>query len=128
MSDKKKILVVEDEVDLVDALKIRLEANGYDVIVAYDGQEGLNMARTDSPDLIIQDVMLPKLDGFHACRMLKFDKKFDHIPIIMLTARSQEQDQKIGYETGADAYITKPFDSQHLLATIEKLIGNVKKL
>lgn len=118
----KKILIVDDEPQLVELLKIRLEANDYEVLVAVDGQEGLKMARSKKPDLIILDLMLPKIDGFALCRMLKFDEKYKSIPIIMFTARAQESDKKLGREVGADEYITKPFDPQVLLKKIEDLL------
>ncbi|MDD5005485.1 MAG: response regulator [Candidatus Omnitrophica bacterium] len=118
----KKILVVDDEVQLVDMMKLRLEANNYDVIAAYDGQEGLDKARKEKPDLIILDLMLPKIDGYKVCRMLKFDEKYKKIPIIMFTARAQAEDEKVGMEVGADAYVTKPFEPQVLLGKIKELI------
>jgi DNA-binding response OmpR family regulator len=117
----KKILVVDDEAQLVDMVKMRLEANGYDVITAYNGQEGLDKARRESPDLIILDLMLPKIDGYKVCRMLKFDEKYKNIPIILFTARAQQEDEKLGKEVGADAYITKPFEPQVLLEKIKQL-------
>ena len=120
--DKKKILVVEDEKDLVETIKLRLEANNYAVITAYDGQEGLKKARSEKPDLIILDLMLPEINGYKVCRMLKFDQKYKKIPIIMLTARAQDSDKQMGQEVGADAYITKPFEPQVLLAKIQELI------
>jgi len=118
----KKILLVDDEIQLVDVVKIRLEAIGYDVIPAYDGQEALDKARREKPDLIILDLMLPKIDGYKVCRMLKFDEKYKHIPIILFTARAQEEDVKMGEEVGGDAYIIKPFDPQALLDKIKELI------
>jgi len=119
----KKILVVDDEKELVEMIKMRLEASGYEVIPAYDGQEALEKARKEKPDLIVLDLMLPKIDGYKVCRMLKFDEKYKHIPIIMFTARAQEEDKKLGEEVGADAYITKPFESQALLKKIKELLG-----
>jgi DNA-binding response OmpR family regulator len=118
----KQILLVDDELDLVDMIKLRLETNDYGVIVAYDGQEALEKARKERPDLIILDLMLPKIDGFKVCRMLKFDEKYKNIPIIIFSARAQEFDKKMGKEVGADAYIIKPFDFQALLVTIKALI------
>jgi DNA-binding response OmpR family regulator len=120
---KKKILVVEDEAELTGAIRIRLEQAGYEVLTAYDGQEGLEKARAENPDLIILDLMLPKLDGYKVCRMLKFDEKYRKIPVVMLTARAQEKDEDLGYEVGADAFITKPFKYQVLLAKITELLG-----
>ena len=119
---KKRILVVDDEVQLVEMVKIRLEANDYEIITAYDGQEALEKARNEKPDLIILDLRLPKLDGYTVCRMLKFDEKYKSIPILMFTARVQESDKKMGQEVGADAYITKPFDPQILLSKIKEFI------
>lgn len=120
---KKKILLVDDEVDLVETVKYRLEKSGYEVIPAYDGQEALDKARREKPDLIILDLMLPKIDGYKICRMLKFDTKYKHIPIILFTARAQESDEKLGYETGADFYIKKPYEPQILLSKIKELLG-----
>ena len=119
----KKILIVEDEVDLANALKIRFEASGYIVDLAYDGQEALNKARTNVPDLIVLDLMLPKIDGYKISRMLKFDEKYKSIPIVMLTARAQEKDRAMGFEVGADAYIVKPFESKELMDKIKELLG-----
>ena len=120
---KKRILVVDDEHELVEALQIRLGTAGHDVLAAYDGQEGLAKAQKEKPDLIILDLMLPKIDGYKICRMLKFDEKYKQIPIIMLTARAQESDKKTGYETGADAYFTKPFQHIVMLAKIKELLA-----
>ncbi len=119
---KRKILLVEDEKDLVETLAFRLKAEDYEVIKAYDGQEGLDKAHSEVPDLIILDLMLPKLDGYKVCRMLKFDNKYKNIPIILFTARAQESDKKLGEEVGADAFISKPFEPQILLAKIKELI------
>jgi len=119
---KKRILLIEDEVDMVYALTLHLEAMHYEVLSATDGQIGLDMARKEKPDLIILDLMLPKIDGYRVCRMLKFDEKYKKIPIIMFTARVQEHDKKLGQEVGADAYITKPFDAQVLLNKISALL------
>jgi DNA-binding response OmpR family regulator len=119
---KKRILLIEDEVDMVYALTLHLEAMNCEVLSAGDGQTGLDMARKEKPDLIILDLMLPKLDGYKVCRMLKFDERYKKIPIMMFTARVQEQDKKLGQEVGADDYITKPFDSKVLLDKINALL------
>lgn len=124
--DKKRILIVDDEDDLRKMLKFRLEAVGYDVIEALDGHEGLERARSGKADLIVLDLMLPKIDGFKICRMLKFDEKYKHIPIIMFTARAQKQDMEMGKEVCADAYITKPFEPEVLLGKIKGLLGGGK--
>ena len=118
----KKILIVDDEKDLVETLTLRLEANGYEVIKAYDGQEGLERAQKERPDLIVLDLMLPKMDGYKVCGLLKSDLRYSKIPIILFTARAQESDKKMGEEVGGDAYITKPFDPPALLAKIKELI------
>lgn len=123
-NDKKKILLVEDEKDMAYAVTLQLEAKGYEVIIASDGREGLEKARIKKPDLIILDLMLPKIDGYKVCRMLKFDNKYKHIPIILFTARAQDSDKKIGKEVGADAYITKPFEPSALLNKIYELLTN----
>ncbi len=117
-----KILIIDDELDLVETIRFPLELDGYQVLAAYNGEEGLHLARKEKPDLIILDLMLPKIDGYKICRFLKFDEKYKHIPIIMLTARSQEKDRLLGKETGADEYITKPFDLDDLLNKIKKYI------
>ena len=119
---KKKILVVDDEEHIVRVVKDRLEAFGYEVETAYDGQVGLEKAKTVNPDLMILDLMLPKLDGYQISRMLKFDIKYKHIPIILFTARAQENDKIMGQQVGADAYITKPFVPDILLAKIKELL------
>lgn len=118
----KKILLVDDEKDLVDTVSFRLKASGYDVVTAYDGQEALTKTRLEKPDLIVLDLMLPKMDGYKVCRMLKFDERYKDIPIIMFTARVQDSDRKMGEEVGADAYITKPFDPQNLLGKVKELL------
>ena len=104
------ILVVDDEIQMVEMIKMRLEAYGYEIITAYDGIEGLNKAKKEKPDLILLDLMLPKLDGYQVCRMLKFDKTLNKIPIIMLTALGGKEDREWGKKVNADGYITKPFD------------------
>lgn len=119
----KKILVVDDEADLVKAIEIRLKAKGYEVLTAFDGEEALTMARRESPDLIILDIMLPKINGFKVCRLLKFDEKYQKIPVIMLTARTEEGDKTLGKETGANEYLTKPFEWEDLIGKVEVSIG-----
>ena len=121
--DKKKILLVEDEPQLVDMLKLRLEANNYEVAIAYDGKQALEKTQTEQPDLIILDLLLPKLDGYTVCGLLKKDSRHAHIPIVVLTARAQEADIKMGKEVGADEYITKPFEPKVLLEKINNLLG-----
>ena len=100
-----KILVVDDEQDIVETMVFMLKQKGYECIWAYDGEEGLRLAKEESPDLIMLDVMMPKINGYKICRLLKFDSRYKNIPIIMVTARGQEQDIAIGEETGADEYL-----------------------
>ncbi len=122
MSEKKRILIIEDEIEMVKLLRMRLEANGYDVLVAGDGQEGLDMAKREKPDLIILDLMLPKMDGFKVCGLIKSDTKYSHVPIIILSARGHESDVATCKELGAEVYITKPFEPRELLAKINSLL------
>ncbi len=124
---KKRILVVDDEMDLVETIRFTLELEGYEVLTSYNGEEALHMARNNQPDLILLDVMLPKMDGYKVCRLLKFDARYKHIPILMLTAKTQEKDRTIGQETGADEYITKPFEMEDLVKKVkEYLTKNIK--
>jgi DNA-binding response OmpR family regulator len=118
----RKILVVDDEVDLVETVRFPLEMEGFNVLVSYNGEDALNQARKENPDLIILDLMLPKLDGYKVCRLLKFDERYKHIPILMLTAKTQEKDKILGKETGADEYITKPFDMNYLMEKVKNYL------
>ncbi len=119
---KKKILIVDDEAELVELMKIRLEAAGYDVLKAYDGQEGLDKAKAEKPDLILLDIMMPKMDGYKVCGLLKKDSRFQKIPIILFSAKAQKEDEELAKEVGADLYITKPFEASVLLSKIQGLI------
>lgn len=119
----KRILIVDDYPHIVEVLRLRLEKAGYEVHAAGDGQEGLTMARRLIPDLIILDLMLPKLNGYMVCRFLKFDQKYKNIPIIMLTSRRRPTDEAMGLKTGADAYVRKPYDPVELLSLVRKLTG-----
>jgi DNA-binding response OmpR family regulator len=119
----KKVLIVDDEKDIVETLKFILESEGLECLVAYDGEEALNLAKSTSPDLIVLDVMLPKINGYKVCRLLKFDSKYKHIPILMVTARTQEEDKIIGEETGADEYVTKPFDIETLTHLVKSYLN-----
>jgi DNA-binding response OmpR family regulator len=116
---QKKILVVDDEADLVETLRFPLEMEGFNVLVSYNGEDALSQARKENPDLILLDLMLPKLDGYKVCRLLKFDERYKHIPILMLTAKTQEKDKLLGKETGANEYITKPFDIDELMKKVK---------
>ena len=118
----KKILIVDDEPIIVRLVESRLKASGYDVISASDGQEALNTARAEKPDLIILDIMLPKMDGYRVCRLLKLDDNFRQIPIIMFSARVQGEDQEKGMAAGAEAYLTKPFNPATFMNKIKELL------
>jgi len=119
----KRILIVDDEVQLVEMVKMRLEAAGYEVISAYDGQDGFEKAKKDKPDLIILDLMLPKMDGYKVCGLLKSDARYSKIPIVMFSARAQDEDVRLGKDLGAEEYVTKPFEPKILLDKIRGLIG-----
>ncbi|MDD3013795.1 MAG: response regulator [Candidatus Gastranaerophilales bacterium] len=123
MSDNKTVLIVDDEQDIVETLRFMLEAEGITCLTAHDGEEALNKAKNEKPDLIILDVMLPKINGYKVSRLLKFDKKYKDIPILMVTARSQEEDKVIGQDTGADEYITKPFDLDNVINMVKKYLS-----
>ncbi|MFH1799333.1 MAG: response regulator [Candidatus Omnitrophota bacterium] len=120
---KKRILLVDDEPNVQVIVNTRLTAMGFEVLIAQDGQEGLNLARKESPDAILLDLMLPKLDGYKVCRILKFDKAFENTPVIIFSAKGSEADKKLAEQAGADAYMVKPFNPQLFTETIQKLTG-----
>ena len=115
---KKKILIIDDDMDVQDILKTTLERAGYQVYSAMDAMQGPMMARQVQPDLVILDIMMPRLNGFQVARMIKFDKQLKHTKVVVLTARTQPADRKLSKEVGADEYMTKPFDPQQLLDRI----------
>lgn len=117
MEEKKRVLIVEDEKSIVDIVRFNLEKEGYAVLTAYDGEAGLAAAREGRPDLILLDVMLPKMIGFDVCRILR--EEGDNVPVIILTAREEEADKVLGLEIGADDYITKPFSMRELMARVK---------
>ena len=117
MNEKKTVLIVEDEKSIVDILRFNLEKEGYRCVAAYDGEAGLNAALSENPDLILLDVMLPKMIGFDVCRALR--EKGNNVPVIILTAREEEEDKVLGLEIGADDYITKPFSMRELMARVK---------
>ena len=110
----EKILIVDDNMDNVELLRKRLQAVGYETIEGYDGEQAVNLTRERHPDLILLDVMMPKLDGFEVCEVLKKDESTRHIPILMLTAKREVPDKVKGFDLGADDYVTKPFNFQEL--------------
>ena len=122
MARRKKILVVDDERDLVELISLNLTRNGYEVVPAYDGTTGLDAARKHKPDLIIMDVMMPGLSGRDVTMALKQDPDTAHIPILMLTAKTEETDIIVGLSMGADDYVTKPFSMKVLMARVAAVL------
>ena len=120
---RPRILIVDDEADLVSVLRLGLELEGFQVIDAGDGELWLERARKDQPDLILLDLMLPKLDGYKVCRALKFDEAYKRLPIFILSARPGEQDRRLAFEMGAEAFITKPYELPDLVARIRRRLG-----
>ena len=116
MSEQKTVLIVEDEKNIVDILRFNLMREGYRTMEAYDGEDGLHKARSENPDLILLDVMLPKMIGFDVCRTLR--QEGNNVPVIILTAREEAADKVLGLEIGADDYITKPFSMRELIARV----------
>ncbi len=123
MTGNDKILVVEDDRNLLDTLGYNLRKEGYEVITAVDGAEAVDIARREKPDLVILDIMLPKLSGFEVCRILRKEMA---VPILMLTARTDEIDKIVGLEIGADDYMTKPFSLRELLARVRAMLRRAK--
>jgi len=122
---RARVLVVDDEPDLIRILEFGLKSMGYAVETASDGQEGLKKARETKPDIILLDLMLPKLDGYKVCRLLKFDERYKNIPIIILSARTQEGDQSLAMEMGANRFITKPYEFTEIVSHMETLLKSV---
>ena len=121
---KGKILVVDDEIYIVHILDFSLGMEGYEVLTALDGEQALEKARAEKPDLIVLDIMMPKLDGYETCRRLKADADTKDVPVILLSAKGRNVDQKIGFEVGADDYITKPFSPRKLVERINAILGH----
>jgi DNA-binding response OmpR family regulator len=124
---KKTILVVDDEKDLVDLITYNLQRNGYDVLSAYDGNEAIDLAGRESPDLVVLDLMLPGIDGTEVARRLKADSRTAGIPIVMLTAKGEETDVVVGLTLGADDYVTKPFSMKILLARLTTVLRRAEQ-
>ena len=120
---KGKILVVDDEIYIVHILDFSLGMEGYEVVTALDGEQAVEKARAEKPDLIVLDIMMPKLDGYETCKILKADADTRDIPVILLSAKGRNVDQKIGFEVGADDYITKPFSPRKLVERINTILG-----
>jgi DNA-binding response OmpR family regulator len=121
MSDK--VLIVEDDANLLETIKYNLRKEGYDVITASDGEMALEAARVETPDILILDIMLPKLNGFEVCRILRKEMM---VPILMLTAKADETDKIVGLEIGADDYMTKPFSMRELMARVRAMLRRAK--
>jgi len=117
-----RILLVDDEPNVVKLLTMRLKLSGYDVITANNGQEGLEKAQQEKPDLIILDLMMPQLNGYEVCMMLKQDTRYRKVPIIVLSAKAQERDKQLGKECGSDAFLSKPYQPEALLSQIKALL------
>jgi two-component system phosphate regulon response regulator PhoB len=123
---RPRILIIEDERGLTDVLSYNLQREGYDTIVAHDGQEGLRKAQMQLPDMVLLDLMLPGMDGLDVCRELRAGERTRNVPILMLTAKAEETDQVVGFSMGADDYVTKPFSVKVLLQRIKALQRRVE--
>ena len=121
---KGRILVVDDEIYIVHILDFSLGMEGYEVLTALDGEQALEKARTEKPDLIVLDIMMPKLDGYETCKRRKADPEIKDVPVILLSAKGRNVDQKVGFEVGADDYITKPFSPRKLVERINAILGH----
>jgi two-component system phosphate regulon response regulator PhoB len=122
-ANKRSVLVIEDDSAIAEVLEYNLAREGYDVERSSDGRDGLRVARSTTPDLVILDLMLPGIDGIEICRELRADKTTRHVPILMLTAKSEETDQIIGFSVGADDYVTKPFSVKVLMQRVRVLMS-----
>ena len=120
---KGRILVVDDEIYIVHILDFSLGMEGYEVLTALDGEQALERLKSDKPDLIVLDIMMPKVDGYEVCRAIKANPETQHIPVILLSAKGRNVDQKMGFDVGADDYITKPFSPRKLVERINALLG-----
>ncbi len=117
-----KVLVVDDEEYIQHILNFSFGAEGYDVVTAADGEEGIKKAKSEKPDIIVLDIMMPKMDGYEACRRLKTDPSTKNIPVILLTAKGREVDRKLGTQAGADDYVVKPFSPGRLIERVEGMM------
>jgi len=124
---KGKVLVVDDEVNITQILEFSIGAEGFEVISAQNGEEAIEKARREQPDLIILDIMMPKIDGYEACRILKANPLTKNIPVVLLTAKGRDIDKRLGMEVGATDYIVKPFSPNKLVERIHQLLSCQKK-
>jgi len=121
--ENKTILIIDDEEFFIEPIKLFFEKMGSTVITAEDGMSGLNLAKSASPDVIILDLMLPVIDGYQVCRLLKFDNQYRNIPVIIVSAKDTDNDKNVGKQSGADLYITKPVDSSDIYEKIKGLLA-----
>ena len=120
---KGKVLVVDDEIYIVHILDFSLGMEGYEVITALDGEQALEKMKLEKPDLVVLDIMMPKLDGYEVCKAIKSNPSTKQTPVILLSAKGRNVDQKLGFDVGADDYITKPFSPRKLVERINQLLG-----
>lgn len=127
MENKKKILIVDDDPDIVKIIKMRLVYEGFEVIEAYEGLEGLEKARSQKPDLIVLDLLMPRITGFEILKILKVDEQYKHIPILVLTGQSEKCYQKFGMALGANDYMCKPFVTEELVRRVKGMVNGEDK-
>ncbi len=126
MPTTTKILVCDDERHIVRLIQVNLERQGYTVTTAFDGKEGLEKIRTEKPDLVVLDVMMPYMDGFEVLKTIRREPETESLPVIMLTAKAQDKDVFEGYHYGADMYLTKPFNPMELVAFVKRITENTE--
>ncbi len=124
--ERKRVLVVDDEIYIVHILEFTLTMEGYEVLTAADGEEALRRIANDSPDLVVLDIMMPRMDGYEVLRRLRADDEFRHLPVILLSAKGRPIDRETGLEIGADDYIVKPFSPRRLLEKIHDLLDQAR--
>lgn len=125
--DKKRILVVDDERHIVRLVQVNLERAGYEVLTAFDGVEALEKVKTEMPDMLVLDVMMPRMDGFEVLKNLQNDPRYQNIPVIMLTAKAQDADIFKGWASGVSSYLTKPFNPRELLVFVERIFQSLQE-
>jgi two-component system alkaline phosphatase synthesis response regulator PhoP/two-component system response regulator VicR len=122
----QKVLVCDDERHIVRLIQVNLERQGYEVVTAFDGREGLEKIRAEKPKLVVLDVMMPYMDGFEVLKNLRKEPETEHLPVIMLTAKAQDKDVFEGYHYGADMYLTKPFNPMELVTFVKRIMENTE--
>lgn len=121
----RRILVVDDERHIVRLVQVNLERAGYEILTAYDGIEALEKVKTENPDMVVLDVMMPRMDGFEVLKNLQADPRYQNIPVIMLTAKAQDADIFKGWASGVSSYLTKPFNPRELLVFVERIFQSI---